>query len=109
MIFVWIATALIIGAFGQGRKIGFVGGFVASLLLSPYVGAFVIFRSKTLEQLAQERAARAAAAPPPPVKAAPTPAPRPGAADELKKLADLKDAGIITQEEFDLQKAKLFG
>ncbi len=30
-------------------------------------------------------------------------------ADELKKLADLKEQGILTDEEFDTQKAKLLG
>jgi len=30
-------------------------------------------------------------------------------ADELIKLASLRDAGVLTQEEFDAQKAKLIG
>jgi hypothetical protein len=30
-------------------------------------------------------------------------------ADELLKLASLRDSGILTQEEFDAQKAKLIG
>lgn len=30
-----------------------------------------------------------------------------GVADELAKLAQLKDAGILTEEEFNAQKAKL--
>ena len=30
-------------------------------------------------------------------------------ADELKKLAELRDAGVLTEEEFDTQKAKLLG
>ena len=29
------------------------------------------------------------------------------AADELKKYKDLLDAGVITQEEFDMQKEKI--
>ncbi len=32
-----------------------------------------------------------------------------GSADELAKLADLKEKGVITQAEFDSQKAKLLG
>lgn len=39
------------------------------------------------------------------------PVPKPSgaisAADELQKLADLKSKGVLTQEEFDTQKAKL--
>ena len=29
--------------------------------------------------------------------------------DELKKLAELKESGILTEEEFNVQKAKLLG
>ena len=44
--------------------------------------------------------------------AEPAPAPAPAAAGEdsiekLKQLAELKDQGILTQEEFDAQKAKI--
>ena len=42
---------------------------------------------------------------------APAPAPSAGPDDasiaKLKQLADLKDQGILTQEEFDAQKAKI--
>lgn len=45
--------------------------------------------------------------------APPTPAGTPPAAssvgDELKKLAELRDAGVLTQDEFAAQKAKLLG
>jgi Short C-terminal domain len=30
-------------------------------------------------------------------------------ADELRKLADLRDQGILTEEEFEAQKAKILG
>ncbi len=49
---------------------------------------------------------------PPPAAAAPPPAP---AADpdevyaQLEKLADLKSKGILTDAEFEVQKAKLLG
>jgi Short C-terminal domain len=48
-----------------------------------------------------------------PAYAAPPPAPQPAAAPavdvvaQLKGLADLKDRGVLTQAEFDSQKAKL--
>jgi hypothetical protein len=42
---------------------------------------------------------------------APAPAPAPGASEDsiekLKQLAELKDQGILTQAEFDAQKAKI--
>ena len=48
-----------------------------------------------------------APSPPPP---APTPAPAPtSVADELLKFSELLEKGLISQEEFDAQKAKLLG
>ena len=48
--------------------------------------------------------------------AAPTPAPAPAmatpigsVADELQKLAGFRDAGVLSPEEFEAQKAKLLG
>ena|SRR6478609_365587 len=59
--------------------------------------------------VAQQVAAQQAAAPPP---AAPAPAAG-GISDEvvgqLKQLAELRDAGILTEEEFSAKKAKLLG
>jgi membrane protease subunit (stomatin/prohibitin family) len=43
---------------------------------------------------------------------APAPAPAPAATDtvtQLKELAELKDQGILTEAEFDAQKAKILG
>jgi hypothetical protein len=40
-------------------------------------------------------------------KVSSTPSSSPSLADELKKLAELKNAGILSQEEFDAQKKKL--
>lgn len=37
------------------------------------------------------------------------PAPQVDVADQLQKLASLKDQGVITEEEFAAQKAKLLG
>jgi hypothetical protein len=39
--------------------------------------------------------------------AAPPAAPQPDLADQLRKLADLRDAGVLTDDEFAAQKAKL--
>lgn len=63
---------------------------------------------KAMEQQAQAQQAAAAAAP------APAPAPAPVAVEsemvtKLKELASLRDAGILTEEEFSAQKAKILG
>jgi hypothetical protein len=54
----------------------------------------------------------AAQAPPPevapaPVAAAPAAAPAPSMIDQLKELGELKEQGILTEDEFAAQKAKL--
>jgi hypothetical protein len=52
----------------------------------------------------------AQAPPPPPVAAAPPPATAgDDVVDKLKQLAELRDQGILTDEEFATQKAKLLG
>ena len=56
--------------------------------------------------------AHQAAAPPPQPAPAPAPAPAPSQDDsieQIKKLAELKDQGIITEEEFAAKKAQLLG
>jgi predicted Zn-dependent peptidase len=39
--------------------------------------------------------------------AAPAPAAQPDVFEQLRKLAELRDAGIVTAEEFDAKKAEL--
>ena len=58
------------------------------------------------EQYAQQQAQQA----PPPQQAAPAAAPSEGSViDQLKELGELKAQGILTEEEFAAQKAKLLG
>jgi len=60
-----------------------------------------------IEDLSQQQAQQAAPAPPPP------PAPAGGmseqAINQLKELAQLHDQGVLTDEEFAAQKAKILG
>lgn len=63
---------------------------------------------KWAEQDAEAMQSQAAAAPPPPP--APAPEPSPSSDDlvaQLEKLASLRDQGILTDDEFAVQKAKL--
>ncbi|MCU0272516.1 MAG: SHOCT domain-containing protein [Acidimicrobiales bacterium] len=66
------------------------------------------------EAIARQQAAaaqQAAAPPPPPPAAEPAPAGglTPEAIAQLKELANLRDQGILTEEEFAAQKALLLG
>lgn len=54
-----------------------------------------------------EQAAQAAPAPQQPAAAAPAPAGGDAVIDQLKELAELKAQGILTEEEFAAQKAKV--
>jgi hypothetical protein len=74
------------------------------------------------QQAAAEQAAMQQAPAPPPAPAAPVAAPEPPPAatgdadaltdavvDQLRKLAELRDAGILTDEEFAAKKRQLLG
>lgn len=56
----------------------------------------------------REQAYEEQTAPPPPEPAAPA-APAPDPIEQLKALAELKTQGILTEEEFAAQKAKILG
>ncbi len=56
---------------------------------------------------AEQEAPQAAA--PEPAAAAPAAPPAAAPIEQLKELAELKDQGILTEEEFAAQKAKLLG
>ena len=66
-------------------------------------------QSKWAQQEEQQYAQQQAAAPPPPAApAAAAPAGEESMIDQLKQLGELKEQGILTEEEFAAQKAKLF-
>lgn len=58
----------------------------------------------------QQQAYEEQYAPPPPQEAPPAPAgPSPDMIEQLKQLGELKAQGILTEEEFAAQKAKILG
>jgi predicted Zn-dependent peptidase len=66
----------------------------------------------TQDQTAIEAEVEGASTPAPstaPAQAPPQPAGQPDYIEELKKLAELKEAGIITAEEFEAKKKQLLG
>lgn len=82
-----IAVALWIG---KNKKLGFAGTLFICLLLSPVIGGLIAFFSKDKysEDYYQEETALSLS-------------------DEIQKLSDLKDKGLITEEEFKKSKGKL--
>jgi hypothetical protein len=76
--------------------------------------AAVVGTAAAVGHAAGSKSAQAQAAPAPPPEAqaeeAPEPAtvgPSPDAIEQLKQLADLKDQGILSEEEFTAQKTKI--
>ncbi len=66
--------------------------------------------SRWAQQEEQQYAQQQQQAPPPPAPAAAAPAAGEGSViDQLKQLGELKEQGILTEEEFAAQKAKLLG
>lgn len=52
--FVWVIGAVIIGAVGRDRKIGFISAFLLSLILSPLIGAIFVATSPIKEPAQKE-------------------------------------------------------
>jgi len=69
------------------------------------------YQDQQIEDIQQQQQQQQYAPPPP--QAPPPPAPNqgisPDAMEQLKQLADLKTPGILTDEEFASQKAKILG
>jgi hypothetical protein len=59
------------------------------------------------EQAYDEQTAQRA--PYPQAAPAPAAAPQPDMIDQLKRLGELRDSGVLTEEEFNQQKARLLG
>ena len=46
----WIGLSLLVGYFGKETKVGFAGGVIISLLLSPLIGLLVVLLSSNKEK-----------------------------------------------------------
>lgn len=102
----WLILCLIIGSIGSKRKIGFGKAFLLSLLLSPLLGLIIVLSSKTNEQLEYEE------------KLLKTNQQQQqviekfleknkGQEDDLLRLKQLYESGIINSEEFEKLKNKI--
>lgn len=108
VMWVWIAIAVVMDIFRSEDLGGFAKAlWVAFVIAIPWLGllVYLIARGKGMaersvkQERAREQAARAYI-----VDAAGGPS----AAEELEKLAALRDSGVLTEQEFEAQKAKLF-
>jgi hypothetical protein len=123
----WILLSIGVGAFADSKGRSLAGFLLLSLVISPLLGLVAVALVKNLKEEAAAAAASAredarrmeelraltaaARAPsPPPIAMPPTPtamptiAPLGSVADELSKLAELRDKGVLSNEEFNEQK-----
>lgn len=125
LISLWLGLAAGVGFLANSRGRSGIGWFLFAVLLSPLIGLIIVLiMSNLVEEEAKERrrqqdherqlesirslatVAKAAPAPAPtqPAAAKPTEV---SVADELRKLGDLVAQGLLTQDEFQAQKARL--
>ena len=117
-LFFWFLLAALVGWWASKRGRLFLDYFLLSVVLSPLLGAFVLLVKPDLDKegkrLAEKKADEARREEQRKEdherQAATISALAPGAvsvADELIKLAQLRDSGVLTDDEFAVQKAAL--
>jgi len=107
ILWIWLAIMVFVDIFRSHDMGGFAKAiWVLFVIILPFLGVFIylIARGGGMHDRAAEQAAREQKAFDSYVKQT---AGSSGSADELAKLADLKAKGVITDAEFDAQKAKL--
>jgi hypothetical protein len=109
VMWIWVAIAVIADVFRSKDMGGFAKAlWVIFVIAIPWLGllTYLIVRGKGMaDRSAQEARAREEAS----RAYIQNAAGGPSTADELKKLADLRASGVLTEAEFEAQKAKLFG
>lgn len=104
IVITWIILSFVVGAIGSSRTIGFGGAFFASLFLSPVIGFILVLTSKDKEDIDNQKKQEEV------LSKIENNTQKVGASnitDELKKLKELLDEGVLTTEEFEMQKKKL--
>jgi hypothetical protein len=109
LFFIWIM--LLFRVFADIFRSHDMGGFAKALwilfvIAAPFLGVFIYLIANGKEMAARDMAQAQAQQDAFTSYVRETAASGGGTADELAKLADLKDRGVITQAEFDAQKAK---
>jgi len=106
-IFVWALLAVGVGLFGMDKIIGFWGGFLWSLLLSPVIGAIIVILSKSKSQKAIEDQMMYNQQQQTQILKNLRQPNQSSISDELLKLKKLLDDQVITQEEYQKMKNKI--
>lgn len=108
---IWLLVSLVSDIFRSDDLSGWSKALWTLLIVvTPLVGTliYLIVRGRGMNERSAQEFARRQDALQTYIREAATSAPA-GVADELTKLAQLRDAGTITGEEFEVQKARLLG
>jgi hypothetical protein len=109
-IWIWLLITVFVDLFRSKDLSGWgKAGWAIFVIIIPLLGVlfYLIFRGGSMQERQMQDAAQQEQQFRSYVQEAATSSSSP--ADELVKLADLRDKGVITSEEFDRQKAKLLG
>ena len=109
IIFGWLFLSFIVALIGRDRNIGFGGGCLLSLLLSPILGLIFTLVSKKKVDIEKDKAtARAIEVNQEALKILNKSTNTPiSISEEISKLAELKDSGKISEVEYQALKDKL--
>jgi hypothetical protein len=106
-LWIWIAVGVVFDIF-RSRDLSNLGKalWILLIIVVPYLGvfAYLIVRGHTLHEHRAEDQAQYQA-----FRQYMHGAASGGAADDIAKLADLRDRGVLTDEEFERAKAKVLG
>ena len=104
----WIIFSIIVGALGSGRKIGFAGAFFLSLILSPVIGLIITLFSKDKEdEKYKEEVLSTQKQQQETLSEIKENSKTISISEELTKLKELKDKGLLSDDEFQKAKDKL--
>lgn len=103
---IWAVLSVIVGIISTDKKMGFIGGFMLSLILSPLIGFVITLFSKSLEQEKREQELLETQKEQTRLLAEKSNN-SVSLVEELEKLVLLKEKGVITEAEFQLGKEKL--
>lgn len=115
IIFFWILLAILVGAFASSRSIGFMGGFLFSLFLSPVIGFIIVLvydkhdesQNTQVRMLSDsERQTKLLESMNEKIKQEPQ-KDVDSVIERIEKLKNLKESGALTDAEYETLKNKL--
>jgi hypothetical protein len=102
LLFVWAFFALIVGLIASDKAMGFWGGFLLSLLLSPVIGLIIVLFSKSKQtHIMEQRVINSLGQQPQPKVE------QRSVTQQLTELEELKSKNLVTEEEYTRLRGKI--